>query len=100
MTPRSPAPPTATGLPSSDGSSRTSTEAKKASRSTCRIGASSTVGLLEVEFNASKGFAVRHPNRTTSLLSSIKDDVTNGLGVAGQLRGVREDGLHFRVNRS
>ena len=43
-TPRWPTPPTTTGLPRSDGLSRCSTEAKKASRSRCRTEASRRTG--------------------------------------------------------
>src|SRR5580692_9575441 len=98
MTPRSPAPPTATGLPRSVGSSSTSTDAKNASRSTCRIGASSTVGLLEDEFNAAKGLTVGDADGTAGLLGPLEDDVANGARVASELGGVSEDGLHLGVD--
>src|SRR5215204_5634499 len=46
-TPRTPVPPTTTGLPRSDGLSRCSTEAKKASRSRCsNEGSRRTLSLL------------------------------------------------------
>src|SRR5580698_5583682 len=81
MTPRSPAPPTATGLPRSDGSSSTSTDAKKASRSTCRIGASSTEGSSKGEFNTAERLTVRHAHGPTGLLRALVHDITDRLGV-------------------
>src|ERR1700722_6254824 len=99
MTPRSPAPPTATGLPRSEGSSSTSTEAKNASRSTCRIGASSTEGPSKGEFNTAKRLTVRHAHRSTGLLGSFVHHGTDRLSVVAGLRGVRKDGLDFDVDR-
>ena len=85
MTPRSPAPPTATGFPRRLGSSSTSTDAKNASRSTCRIGASSTVGLLEDEFNAAKGLAVGDADGSSRLFGALEDNVANRARVAAKL---------------
>src|ERR1700727_1146296 len=98
MTPRSPAPPTATGLPRSEGSSSTSTEAKEAARSTGGIGAWSTDGFLEGEFDTAKSFAVGHADGATGLSGTFEDDVANGLGVADHLRRVGQDGLHLDVD--
>ena len=62
------------GLAVSVGSSRISTEAKKASRSTCRIGASSIEGSSEGELDAAEGLTEVHAHRPAGLLGPLVDD--------------------------
>src|ERR1017187_7957258 len=96
--PRAPPPPTATGLPRSVGSSRISTDAKNASRSMCRIGASSTEGFSEGEGNTAKRLTEFCADRPPGLFGAAVDQFTDGVGVAGQLRTVRQDRLHLGVD--
>src|SRR5215213_9330522 len=92
-TPRPPVPPTTTGLPRSEGLSRCSTAAKKASRSRCRmLGSRRTPSMMPgdddrvVEQSAWARMSTHDPGHSAAYVERFRRLAAQGVDLVGEAR--------------